>query len=123
MRGNIAILLAIVAFTAPSIAVADLPAIVDPLPKGAIASLGSTRFRYPYLPKSMLVSPDGLRLAVRGHVGIWVFDVATGRVIWREHYNGVYDGYCHAYTFSSSDTIVKCHIHADWSRSFTHFHN
>ena len=122
MRGNIAILLAIVAFTAPSIAVADLPAIVDPLPKGAIASLGSTRFRYPYLPKSMLVSPDGLRLAVRGHVGIWVFDVATGRVIWREHYNGVYDGYCHAYTFSSSDTIVKCHIHADWSRSFTHFH-
>ena len=45
MRGNIAILLAIVAFTAPSIAAAELPAVVDPLPKGAIASFGSTRFR------------------------------------------------------------------------------
>ncbi len=70
----------------------------------------------------MSVSPDGQRLAVRGHFGIWVFDVATGEVIWREPYNGVYDGYCHAYAFSSINTIVKCHIHADWSRSFTHYH-
>ncbi len=122
LRGNIVILLAIVAFTAPPIVAADLPVIVDPLPKGAIASLGSTRFRYPFLPKSMLVSPDGQRLAVRGYVGIWVFDVATGQVIWREPYNGVYDGYCHAFAFSSTDTIVKCHIHADSSHSLTHYH-
>ena len=122
MRGNIAILLAIVAFTAPSIAAAELPAVVDPLPTGAIASFGSTRFRYPQLPKRMLVSPDGQRLAVDGYVGIWVFHIASGEVIWREPYNGVRKGSCRAYAFSGPDAIVNCRMNIDWSSTIIRYH-
>ena len=53
-----------------------------PLPDGAIARLGSSRFRfdgYPYCPP--VFSADGGQVAVGGNRSVSVFDVTSGRVI------------------------------------------
>ncbi|HKB04404.1 MAG TPA: hypothetical protein VKD90_19430, partial [Gemmataceae bacterium] len=52
-----------------------------PLPDGAIARLGSSRFRfdgYPYSPP--VFSADGKQVAVGGTGSVFVFDAATGRL-------------------------------------------
>ncbi|HVK15310.1 MAG TPA: sigma-70 family RNA polymerase sigma factor, partial [Fimbriiglobus sp.] len=55
----------------------DQPAI-DPLPDGAIARIGSARFRAPYGAWSPTFALDGKSLAVAGRTSVRVFDVATG---------------------------------------------
>lgn len=55
-----------------------------PLPDGAIARLGSARFRFAGHPwGTVAFAPDGKRLAVGDSVGVSVFDTATGRQLLR----------------------------------------
>jgi WD40 repeat protein len=70
----VAVLLALVPPPAP----ADEP---EPLPAGALARLGSGRFRHSYPLSSAALSPDGKVLAAAGQGGdrIQLWDVATGK--------------------------------------------
>lgn len=53
----------------------------DPLPKGAIARIGTIRFRHNSNNSSVRYSPDGKILAAIGYEGIRLWDAATGKVI------------------------------------------
>jgi WD40 repeat protein len=63
-----------------------LPAILtaaDPLPPGAVARLGATRFRHYGATSALAISPDGKTLAVRDYWALYLFEAATGREITR----------------------------------------
>ncbi len=52
----------------------------DPLPKGAVARLGTLRLRHGSMISSLAFTPDGKQLVSHGHFdGIRVWDVATGQ--------------------------------------------
>jgi WD40 repeat protein len=57
----------------------------DPLPPGAIARLGSNRFRVPGGIDRLAASPDGKYVAASGSGGVTVFDAATGKPAARIH--------------------------------------
>src|SRR5262249_21766628 len=51
----------------------------DPLPEGAVARLGTRRFRIGFHQASdFTFAPDGKTLAVASLVGLYLFDAATG---------------------------------------------
>jgi WD40 repeat protein len=54
-----------------------------PLPAGAVARLGSARFRFDGGWGPIAFSPDGRRLAAAGRAGAALFDTATGRILHR----------------------------------------
>src|SRR5262245_8033815 len=55
----------------------------DPLPPGAVARLGSARFRHDHLPGPAAFSPDGKTMAVLVDrletATLWIWDVQTGK--------------------------------------------
>jgi RNA polymerase sigma factor (sigma-70 family) len=51
----------------------------DPLPPGAVARLGTIRFRAPGEIMSLAYSPDGKTIAVASHGGLFLFDAASGK--------------------------------------------
>jgi WD40 repeat protein len=51
----------------------------DPLPAGALARIGSTRFRNPNSTIAIALSPDGKALAVSDTQGVRLLDLATGK--------------------------------------------
>ncbi|MGH7171593.1 MAG: sigma-70 family RNA polymerase sigma factor, partial [Gemmataceae bacterium] len=52
---------------------------VDPLPPGAVARLGTLRFRVPSQIKTLAFAPDGNTLAVSSHAGLFLMDGASGK--------------------------------------------
>jgi RNA polymerase sigma factor (sigma-70 family) len=54
----------------------------DPLPAGAIARLGTVRFRHPGGVDDVLVSPDGRTLISVGGRSVQIWDAQTGRRKW-----------------------------------------
>jgi RNA polymerase sigma factor (sigma-70 family) len=55
----------------------------DPLPPGAVARLGTLRFRAPGEIKTLAFAPDGKTIAVSSPVGLFLFDAASGKRIKR----------------------------------------
>ncbi len=55
----------------------------DPLPRGALARLGTTRFRHQGVAWAVAFSPDGKTLAARTWDAFLLFDAATGREVRR----------------------------------------
>jgi RNA polymerase sigma factor (sigma-70 family) len=53
----------------------------DPLPPGAIARLGTTRFRHDWELSAVAVSPDGKLVAGAGLMNVTLWEAATGRVV------------------------------------------
>jgi RNA polymerase sigma factor (sigma-70 family) len=52
----------------------------DPLPEGAVARLGTRRFRTEFHQASELTfAPDGKTIAVASMIGLWLFDATTGK--------------------------------------------
>jgi WD40 repeat protein len=58
---------------------ARLDALGDPLPAGAVARLGTTRFRPGGRISQLAFSPNGDRLACWSEIGLSVYDAASGR--------------------------------------------
>jgi RNA polymerase sigma factor (sigma-70 family) len=50
----------------------------DPLPEGAVARLGTLRFRVPGEVEALTVSPDGKVVAASSRAGVFLFDAADG---------------------------------------------
>jgi len=55
----------------------------DPLPEGAVARLGTLRFRAPDDVTRLAFAPDGKTLAVASHAGLFLYDAGSGRRIRR----------------------------------------
>src|SRR5262249_31634593 len=51
----------------------------DPLPPGAVARLGTVRFRVAAEVQTLAFAPDGKTLAVASYAGLSLFDTASGK--------------------------------------------
>jgi hypothetical protein len=53
----------------------------DPLPLGAVARLGTLRFRVDAAIQGLAFAPDGKMIVVRGNGGLWLLDAVCGKQI------------------------------------------
>src|SRR5207249_1402287 len=71
----------------------------DPLPEGAIARIGTVRFRHGEAVRSVAFSPSGGELAsasVDGTIRRW--DLATGKELWRFEKSHAWNSICVAFS-------------------------
>lgn len=61
--------------------VAPPPRLVDPLPPGALARMGSPRFRHPRWAHTLVFTPDGRKLVSAGSGALVVWDARTGEAL------------------------------------------
>jgi RNA polymerase sigma factor (sigma-70 family) len=54
----------------------------DPLPEGALARMGTTRWRAPGEVTALALAPDGKTAAVAGRGDLRLYDVTTGKPLW-----------------------------------------
>ncbi len=73
----------------------------DPLPPGALARIGTIRFRHANTILSIAYSPDGSTLAVSTHNGIHLWKVSTGKQLVFSPVEGLY-----AMAFSADGTTL-----------------
>jgi WD40 repeat protein len=81
----------------------------DPLPEGAVARLGTVRFRLPGHASSVNFSPDGKSLVTTGGDGLLVWEVATGRGLHRLS-NGDDHRFSHAFLAPDHKTAATVHF-------------
>jgi RNA polymerase sigma factor (sigma-70 family) len=72
----------------PEVAVAQpdrkrMDEIGDPLPEAALLRLGTKRFRHPNSAHGLALSPDGKTVVTLGWEGLYAWDTATGKEMWR----------------------------------------
>ncbi len=81
----------------------------DPLPSGAVARLGTIRFRHPGEVQIVVYSPDGKLLATAPHgLTVYLWDAATGKLVRRLETK---EGSVRGLTFSADGktlAIVSC---------------
>jgi len=84
-RGTVS---AVVVAFVPLVVGAEPPAVDrlgDPLPAGAVARLGTARFRHPHTVEMVAFAPDGKTLVTSGYDrSLRVWDAATGRLVWAD---------------------------------------
>jgi WD40 repeat protein len=81
----------------------------DPLPAGALARLGTTRFRSGNFIQSVAVAPDGKTLAVADNQGARILDLATGKELRALKTTG-YTGFTHV-SFSPDGKVFAAAEH------------
>src|SRR5262245_38166691 len=72
----------VLVLAAPALAETRTDLLGDPLPEGAVARIGSVRYRIGKVGPYAL-SPDGKTLAVEGPLGVMLWDVETGKPLLR----------------------------------------
>jgi len=73
--------MSVAALICRALAQADLRG--DPLPEGAVARLGTLRFRAPHCIEALAVTPDGAVAAAFESGDVRAWDVASGRTLRR----------------------------------------
>src|SRR5437764_424422 len=77
----------------------------DPLPKGAVARLGTSRFRVAMAVESLAVAPDGKTVACTDRKGVlYVFDATNGKV----QYTVRKEGFLSGAAFSPDGSTLAC---------------
>src|SRR5262249_51345081 len=80
----------------------------DPLPTGAVARLGTVRFRLGGLFFACASSPDGKTLAAGSENIVHFFDAATGKPIRQLHFGGYFTGVAYS---PDGKTLVTANPH------------
>ncbi|QJX00030.1 sigma-70 family RNA polymerase sigma factor [Frigoriglobus tundricola] len=57
----------------------------DPLPKGALLRLGTTRFKHPGDASELILSPDGKTVVTYGGMCAAAWGTSTGKTLWTAH--------------------------------------
>ncbi|MGH7171011.1 MAG: hypothetical protein ACRELG_12095, partial [Gemmataceae bacterium] len=93
----------------------------DPLPPGAVARLGTLRFRVDAEIQGLAFAPDGKTIAVRGNGGVWILDAVSGKQIRRVDSSGSLNPGI-AFSPDGKHLIAPCHVaEKDPVRQVVHF--
>jgi RNA polymerase sigma factor (sigma-70 family) len=78
----------------------------DPLPKGAVARLGTVRFHHGFHAAAVAFAPDGKTLAAGGFSVVSLWDAATGKELDRFRAEGDASAWLDSVTFSPDSRLV-----------------
>jgi RNA polymerase sigma factor (sigma-70 family) len=78
----------------------------DPLPKGAVARLGTVRFHHGFHAAAVAFAPDGKTLAAGGFSVVSLWDAATGKELGRFRAENDFSAWLDSVTFSPDSRLV-----------------